>query len=147
MIFCEQCGTKIDEGEGFCRECGAQISAGQSSAPAPVVRPVNPPIRQGNAPTPQQRPVNPPVKKEQVTPKAEAVFSTRELKEAAQTAGKVCVECAAKLEQDWLICPYCKAEAGPKTCATCGKELQQTWLACPYCRTETNEQLGIRNEQ
>ena len=111
MAFCEQCGTKVNGGEKFCHECGAQISAGQNNAPQ----------TSGTFVTPS---INLPINEAQEKPKT------------MRTVVKVCVKCGKELEHDWLICPYCKTEAGPKICAACGKESQETWVVCPFCKTE-----------
>jgi len=33
MAFCEQCGTKLNEGAKFCSNCGADIQTGNKSTP------------------------------------------------------------------------------------------------------------------
>lgn len=54
-MFCEQCGSHIQDGEAFCTNCGAHAPAAQAApAPAPAPGPVVQPIIQ----TPAQ-PVEP----------------------------------------------------------------------------------------
>jgi len=47
MAFCEECGTKLDEGTSFCEECGTKVDGSSASAPAP---------QQQAAPQPQAAP-------------------------------------------------------------------------------------------
>lgn len=46
-MFCEKCGTRVDDGQPFCPNCGNRLSA-----PAPTA-----PVNQGFAPAPAARPV------------------------------------------------------------------------------------------
>lgn len=94
-MFCEQCGTKINEGEQFCPNCGMKISIEEITTPQIAVHSI-------------------PVKK----------------------VKRVCTTCGKNLDQDWVICPYCKTEIVERLCVNCKKELESDWLACPYCKTE-----------
>jgi RNA polymerase subunit RPABC4/transcription elongation factor Spt4 len=55
-----------------------------------------------------------------------------------------CPNCKKIVKQEWVKCPYCKAElkkaSEKKTeekslCPSCGKPIQDEWIKCPYCDT------------
>ena len=49
-----------------------------------------------------------------------------------------CQNCGKPVEEEWLACPYCKAEiARERLCAHCGKKLEPDWVICPFCKAET----------
>lgn len=52
------------------------------------------------------------------------------LQEMEQKA--ICPGCSRRVREDFLICPYCKAEL-KKKCGSCGSLLHPNWIACPYC--------------
>lgn len=41
-MFCEKCGTPINEGEAFCPNCGAPVAAAKPAETAPVNPALNP---------------------------------------------------------------------------------------------------------
>ena len=48
-----------------------------------------------------------------------------------------CTNCDRPIEQDWLVCPYCKVEIiFERFCESCGNKLETGWLICPFCKTE-----------
>jgi predicted amidophosphoribosyltransferase len=108
-MFCGSCGTQIKEDGKFCPNCGWKVpSNGAVSSEAPIKTPDA-------------------ITKEDV--KATAV---------AQEAPGKCSNCGKPVEEEWLACPYCKAEIPrERLCAHCGKKLEPDWVICPFCKTET----------
>jgi RNA polymerase subunit RPABC4/transcription elongation factor Spt4 len=50
--------------------------------------------------------------------------------------GSTCPNCGRPVEENWGICPYCRADLRSEpTCPTCGKPVKRDWAVCPYCRT------------
>jgi len=48
-----------------------------------------------------------------------------------------CPSCERTVQNEWLRCPYCKADLTTKPkvdCLGCGKELQPDWKMCPFCK-------------
>ncbi|HDN78851.1 MAG: zinc ribbon domain-containing protein [Chloroflexi bacterium] len=60
----------------------------------------------------------------------------RALEEEALLQGieerEVCPGCGRKVEQDFLVCPYCHTKL-KKTCLMCKRLLHLNWNICPYC--------------
>ena len=46
-----------------------------------------------------------------------------------------CPSCRRKINDDFIMCPYCRASLRA-ACDSCGKGLATTWVLCPYCGTE-----------
>ncbi len=46
-----------------------------------------------------------------------------------------CPSCRRKVEQDFIVCPYCRATLRT-ACEDCGKPMASTWVLCPYCGAE-----------
>ena len=113
MAFCEQCGTKLSEGEKFCSDCGKPVPAEQNETPV----------------------ANTSSEKTEKTEPLQVKITSVPVANTVKTVQKSCVKCGENLEPDWVICPFCKTEKGPKLCA-CGKELEQEWVACPYCKKD-----------
>lgn len=100
MIFCEQCGTKVNDDEQFCSGCGKKVVAEQTIAPLAAV------------PQPSAQVTN--VSSKVV--KRVCGSCNKELEQdwivcpyciTTETKPKLCVNCKKKLEQDWLVCPFC----------------------------------------
>ena len=106
MGFCEECGTKLNEGEKFCWNCGKAIPTGQNDD-----------------------------QNSRFFLRGENKETANENIEVTETAKKTCTNCGKDLMPEWVICPFCKTETGPKLC-TCGKELDREWLVCPYCKAD-----------
>lgn len=46
-----------------------------------------------------------------------------------------CPSCRRKVEQDFIVCPYCRSTLRT-ACEECGKPMTSTWVLCPYCGSE-----------
>lgn len=49
--------------------------------------------------------------------------------------GERCVECRARVDPDWVRCPFCTARLRSR-CDGCGGLLKLHWSACPECAVE-----------
>jgi type IV pilus assembly protein PilB len=52
---------------------------------------------------------------------------------AADSRRSPCPHCAAPIEPEFAICPFCRHTL-KKLCDSCGQELDDSWQVCPYCR-------------
>jgi RNA polymerase subunit RPABC4/transcription elongation factor Spt4 len=50
-----------------------------------------------------------------------------------------CPTCGRDIEQDFVICPYCRTQFA-RRCGACGKWLRLGWHVCPYCAEEVGVQ-------
>jgi len=110
-MFCGSCGTQIKEGGKFCPNCGWKVPGNDAvSFEAPLKTPdvIN---KEDNK-------------------------ATTAAQEAHDRPGK-CRNCGKPVEEEWLACPYCKAEIPrERLCAHCGNKLEPDWVICPFCKTE-----------
>lgn len=53
---------------------------------------------------------------------------------------EVCPGCAAKVQDDFIYCPYCHTHL-KKNCIDCGAVLELDWNICPYCGTSQGSQI------
>ncbi|MGI8847702.1 MAG: zinc ribbon domain-containing protein [Candidatus Dormibacteria bacterium] len=56
-----------------------------------------------------------------------------------EPAARPCPTCGRDIEQDFVLCPYCRTQFG-RRCQTCDRTLRLGWPVCPYCA----EDVGIR---
>lgn len=48
---------------------------------------------------------------------------------------KACPGCNRRIQDDFLICPYCRASL-KESCRGCSRPLNRAWVACPFCGVE-----------
>jgi double zinc ribbon protein len=46
-----------------------------------------------------------------------------------------CPECGAAVEDDWLVCPSCRARLAHR-CVECGRSMRLDWSICAWCAWE-----------
>jgi DNA-directed RNA polymerase subunit RPC12/RpoP len=100
-MFCESCGTKIDDGGLFCQNCGWKVPASNTA-----------PVQQ----TPVLKP-NPLAQKPDMG-KGKCQNCGKEIEDGwlvcpyckTETGPRLCAKCGKELESEWLVCPYCRAE-------------------------------------
>jgi DNA-directed RNA polymerase subunit RPC12/RpoP len=49
-----------------------------------------------------------------------------------------CPMCASKVQESFLVCPYCSHTLRP-TCPSCGKKLERDEKICSTCQAETGQ--------
>jgi hypothetical protein len=52
-----------------------------------------------------------------------------------QLAATSCHVCRRPIEEDFVICPHCRALLR-EPCRSCGRHVRTTWTACPFCAVE-----------
>jgi len=108
-MFCANCGNTINTGKKFCFKCGWQVP---DSITASNKTPVE-------------------------TLDASSGDKKEEVVQAASGGVSKCNTCGKHIEDDWLVCPYCKNEiVRERICAHCGKKLESEWVVCPFCKTQ-----------
>jgi predicted amidophosphoribosyltransferase len=112
-MFCGSCGTQIKEGGKFCPSCGWKVPSNNAVSFEAAVK------------TPDT-----------IISEDVVAMAMTAIKETPNKPGK-CRNCGKPVEEEWLACPYCKAEiARERLCAHCGKKLEPDWVICPFCKTE-----------
>jgi len=106
-MFCGSCGAQIKEGGKFCPICGWKVPASSETQIKTPEVVIN---EDDRATTAKKRLAKKPYK---------------------------CRNCGKPVDEEWLACPYCKAEiASERLCANCGKKLEPDWVICPFCKAE-----------
>jgi RNA polymerase subunit RPABC4/transcription elongation factor Spt4 len=52
----------------------------------------------------------------------------------------VCPGCGAKVQEDFIYCPYCHTHL-KKNCLSCNAVLELDWNICPYCGASQGSQV------
>jgi RNA polymerase subunit RPABC4/transcription elongation factor Spt4 len=53
---------------------------------------------------------------------------------------EVCPGCGAKVQDDFIYCPYCHTHL-KKNCVSCDRVLELDWHICPYCGASQGSQV------
>ncbi|MGC9349997.1 MAG: zinc ribbon domain-containing protein [Anaerolineae bacterium] len=53
---------------------------------------------------------------------------------------EVCPGCGAKVQDDFIYCPYCHTHL-KKNCIACDRVLELDWHICPYCGASQGSQV------
>jgi RNA polymerase subunit RPABC4/transcription elongation factor Spt4 len=53
---------------------------------------------------------------------------------------EVCPGCGAKVQEDFIYCPYCHTHL-KKNCVACDRVLELDWHICPYCGASQGSQV------
>ncbi len=54
----------------------------------------------------------------------------------------ICPACRKPIEDDWLICPHCRATLGHR-CDRCGRPIGIDWDACAWCGVSFEPPTGL----
>ncbi|GHU60301.1 hypothetical protein FACS1894171_1250 [Clostridia bacterium] len=120
MIFCEQCGSQIEEEAVFCPECGAAVTVAEEPGPSPTCPSCGAALAEGAV----------------FCPECGAAVTVAEEPGPSPT----CPSCGAALAEGAVFCPECGAavtvaeepEPSP-TCPSCGAALAEGAVFCPEC--------------
>lgn len=136
MANCPNCGNQVGEGAVFCDQCGTRLQQPEAVVPEPAAAPAGgsvicPACGAGNVPGEAfcdycGSPMEPPVPTVEEVPELEPVSSEAELEEAPAEVEEPAPPEAAPAEEK-PTCPACKAEVlpGEAFCANCGASLAE----------------------
>jgi RNA polymerase subunit RPABC4/transcription elongation factor Spt4 len=54
-----------------------------------------------------------------------------------------CENCNRRVEDDWLICPYCRRQLTHR-CQTCGRTVGLDWSVCGWCAADLDGSGDVR---